>query len=213
MGAMIGINELLACIDSFINLGKSAEMDDEGEMHFSEIAIFNKLLGNYKRVCDNCYVDEDNYAFCSAFNLIRRFTKYLSDISENNYTIPGMYVLATWFPLLCEANDNKYRLQNIQNRRFPYFKLITIVNKIGVPLIIKYFHPVERVNAELYLLKDGMTTMIATSPDVYYQIVIEEMAFESKPLKISVDSARNQPMYMLKSTKSGFVAELNEYSD
>ena len=210
---MIELNHLLTCVESFVNLGKSGELDEEGNIYFSETAIFNKLLSNYIRVCDNCYVDDNNYAYDSAFNLIKRFTKYLSDIAENNYTIPGMYVLSTWFPLLCEANDNKYRLQNIRDRRFSYFKIITLVNKIGLPITIKYYHPVERLNAEMYALKDGRVTMIATSPDLYFQIVIEEMAFESQPIKICVDRERNQPMYMLKSTKAGFVAELNEYSD
>lgn len=213
MGTQIGNNELIACLDSFIKLGQSAEMDEDGNMVFRETSIFDKLLRNYVSVCENCYVDEDNYAFNAAFGMIRRFTKYLTDIADNDYVIPGMFVLTTWLPLLSEANDNKYRLQNLQNKRFPYFKLVTLVNNIGVPVIIKYFHPVERINAELDLFKDGRMTMVATSPDLYFQIIIEEMAFESKPIKISVDSERNQPLYHLKSSKEGFKVELNPYSD
>ena len=124
-----------------------------------------------------------------------------------------MFVLTTWLPLLSECGDNKYRLDNIRTKRFPYFKLITLVNNLGFPITIKYFHPVERVNLEMDICKDGRITMAATSPEIYFQFSIEAMGFESKPLKISVDSERNQPMYHLKSTKAGFITELNEYSD
>lgn len=213
MGRQIGISELLVCLESFINLGRSAEMDEDGNMFFEETDIFDKLQRNYTSVCDNCFVDEDNYAFNAAFGIIRRFTKYLSDIRDNDYVIPGMFVLTTWLPLLSEANDNKYRLENLQSKRFPYFKLVTLVNNLGVPVTIKYFHPVERINAELDVYKDGRVTMVATSPDLYFQFAIEDLAFESKPIKISVDSERNQPLYHLKSTNNGFVVELNEYSD
>lgn len=213
MRTQIGINELLACIDSFINLGRSAQMDEDGNMYFAETDIFDKLFNSYVRVCKNCTVDEDNYAFVAAFALIRRFTRYLSDIAENDYTIPDMFVLVTWLPLLSEANDNKYRLLNIKSTIFPYFKLITLVNNLGLPIVVKYHHPVEGNGFAMDVFENGKIVLVATSPELYFQFEIEQMAFESKPIRISVDNKRNFPMYHLKSTKQGFVVELNEYSD
>lgn len=212
MRAQIGITELKNSLTAFLQFARSGETTEE-YFHFRDRYTFNKIHDSLNKVCESCTVDEDDFALCTSFGLVRRAAKFMDDIEENNYQIPGYYVLYTWLPLLSEVNDHIYRLTNMQDKRFSYFKLIKLYNGLNCPIVLKYFHPVERVNSQIDVMNNYSATLAATSSSVFVQFEIEDLGFESEVMKINIPDDKNEPIFRLEGGKGGFRITLNEYSD